>query len=296
MANRGNGQQAASKPLQESAYQKVLDQLQPARTTDSSGATQQFTLEKVLRKAQQRSAHMPQGKNGVFYYPACEFDWEPIYRFSGACDTFIYCDYGVTLEAVVDKLRKGYFSIDHAELIPQDFVQAMTRDSVMPAGRRMLVEPWGCLFTLTCGSTKSPKSLHLLYLAVEGVTFYENLFARHAHQLLVREWAPEYLCIRSVGFGDWARFYDWQEPLGRAVDRNKKNPKYVEHDRCQNQNDYNWPWSQQWLAFNTGRKTVVCYRPNITPTEREGQNFRLPRIPPAEWPEITDVPPLHPLG
>jgi SAM-dependent methyltransferase len=296
-------------------YQSLLSQYSPEDRATASGTTPFRPLEDVLRIAQSRSARLPRGstpedhvryhtaKNQVFFYPACGVDWEPLFRFPGRCDTFIYCDYMFTLEQVVDELGKRLphsLQIVRSDVIPQDFVQAMTSDSLMPEENRrghLMVEPWGCLLSLICHVTKRPKRLHLLYLGVEGVTLYSNLFTRHRHRFLKWVWAPEYLCIKNdgMGFGNgWADFQDWQRPLGRIVDQNPKKPKYV---ACSGPN---WPWNQCWLTFNTWRgefpgRVFVHHRPEITPTAREGRDFCLPEIPPNEWPEIAAVTPQPPL-
>ncbi len=296
----------AKKPSNPTEYwEKVLNRLRPEDRATSSSTTPIISLEDVLRVAQSRSARLPRGntpedhirhhtaKNAVFFYPACGFDWEPLYRFSGRCDTFIYCDYMFILEHVVEKLKNlpRCLRVNHSTIIPPDFVHTMINDSLMPEDikrRVTVIEPWGCLLSLTGHVTSPPKRLHLLYLAVEGVTLYSNLFARHAHPFLKRVWAPEYLYIKNDGrgFGNgWADFEDWQRPLGRVVDQNPKKPKYVASA------GRNWPWSQCWLTFNTWHGEFpecvsVCRQPEIAPTEREARAFRLPGIPPNEWPEI----------
>lgn len=299
----------ARKPLYpQKYYESVLQQLLPE---DRAAHAPVSTLEEVLRDAQARGGDLPGGdtpdaivrrdtaSNGVFFYPACGVDWNPLHRFSGRCDTFVYCDYGFILETVVANIRaqRRYLTVNAAVLIPQEFVRAMTRDSLMPndwQNRVSMVEPWGCLFTLTCNATNPPKKLHLIYLAVEGVTLYANLFGRMAHPHSNMVWAPEFLCIKrdGMGFGNgWADFRDWARPLGNEVMRNQKKPKYVV---CAGDN---WPWDQRWLHFHVwgGERyvngVVVSHRPEVMPTKREGEDFCLPGIPQEEWPEITPQPP-----
>ncbi|MEI8292000.1 MAG: hypothetical protein WCH99_21220 [Verrucomicrobiota bacterium] len=302
-------EQAFSNSLKHlTAEESLIQQLCPKPDSAPTGVTRRLTLEDVLRIMQSRSARLPKGntpqdqlryytaKNGVFFYPACGFDWEPIRRFSGVCDTFIYCDYAFGLKKVVAELEQlpSAIRIKSAAIIPQDFVQAMTHDSQLPPGRRAQIEPWGFHLSLTCHATKTPKQLHLLYLAVEGVTLYANLFTRHAHPFLKRVWAPEYLCIKNNGrFGnEWTDFLIWENPLGQEVARNEKKPKFVVTDRLYG-GSYNWPWNQLWMTFRTWPEefpapVYVYRRPEITPTPRENQNFRLPGVPEQEWPLFND--------
>ena len=271
------------------------------------------TLEQVLREAQARGNDFPGGdtpdaivrretaSNGVFFYPACGVDWNPLHRFSGRCDTFIYCDYNTTLEEVLDGLsdHHRYFRVNHAILIPPEFVQAMTHDNLMPddgENRVSMVEPWGCLFSLTCNATKPPNKLHLIYLAVEGVTLYANLFRRRTHSFLSKVWAPEYLCIKNdgMGFGNgWAAFRDWERPLGNEVSQNPKQPKFLACNLDFDLADrHTWPWTQRWLTFQMwggpfDEAVRVYHRPEVMPTKKEGEDFCLPGIPNDEWPEIS---------
>lgn len=302
----------ARKPAYPAVYwNSVLQQLAPEGAPEKPNLP---ALDDVLRVAQSRKARLPRGKsvqdhvryrtakNRVFFYPACGFDWEPLLRFSGTCDTFIYCDYGFTLEQVVDGLKNSppYLRVEHSEVIPHDFVQAMTDDCQMPDELRRIrsvVDPWGCHCTLTSPLVEPAKRLHLLYFGVEGTTLYKNLFCSRTWPKQKRAWAPEYLCIKRDGFGfgnGWTDSREWQGPLGSLVSQNREFPKYLVTDQ-----DHNWPWNVLWLKFpiwrgSFGGAVYVYHRPEITPTAHETRSFQPRGIPVPEWPAFCANPPYNP--
>lgn len=206
-------------------------------------------LQSVLRVALSRRARLPRGhtvedhiryetaKNGVFYYAGCGTDWSPLIRFAGRCDTFIYCDThdrsilgGIpTRDDVVRNLsdlaaqNPHCLVVNHVVDVAPDFLAAMAQPSLVPEGAigmPRVREPWGVLVSLTCTATRRPKRLHLLYLGVDALTLYSNMFIRRGHPSLHRAWAPEYLCVHGEtgGFGGgWTYLNHWGEPFSQLV-------------------------------------------------------------------------------
>ncbi len=212
-------------------------------------------------------------QNRVLFYPACGLDWEPLYRFAGACDTFIYCDRG--------RLPNGDFDFEHGpfaraglrcegvQRLPDILVDGLS-------GHQGGVHAQGFRVFVSCAVTDPPRLVQLWYFSIEGALLYRNLFNR-------RKWAPEYLCITDTAAG----FEYWESPLGQAVLQNGRHPRFV-ISRCLPAEDYNWPWNANWLTFNTWRShhaPVFAYRlPEIVPAALELEAFHLPGIPPEEWP------------
>jgi hypothetical protein len=211
-------------------------------------------------------------KNGVFFYPACGFDLEPLVRFSGVCDTFIYCDSGVTEAGFMQHMHHDRLQLLGSQWLPPELVDCLAYPT-QPQGLRNL---WGRRLFFSCPAANPQRLLQLWYFSIEGATLYQGLFK-------LRNWAPEYLCIKDNPAG-WEV---WRQPLGINVN-GRSLPKFVASEDGTGQ-DHNWPWTQHWLTFNTWpgefpEPVHLYHLPQIAPTEQEYQKFRLPEIPEAERP------------
>ena len=222
------------------------------------------------RTEQEKAAHIKRArlsikKGRVFFYPASGVDWRPIRRFSRDCDTFVYCDWQMSLDYFTRVLQgqeegpglpgiqDGYpalgqicSSIGHViELEPQHLVDGpvLADPSFLTVEERANYEskylefankpPWGRLVPLTLEVDGTKRRVTLIYLCAEGVATYLQLFNAQGV-------APTHLCI--VNCGDdrdgWTDFRDYAQPLGRAVSANAVKPELLVCDYA----EHNWPW------------------------------------------------------
>jgi hypothetical protein len=205
-------------------------------------------------------------RNGFFFYAACGNDWVPLYVFQ-CCDVFIYCDCGMELPQFADEIAFGSshsprrtrerLRLEAIHPIPQKLVDELAKQPAPPA-EAMARQPWGRLVFFTCpGRSNPPRLLQLWFFAIAAETLYPNLFTRN-------RWAPEYICIKQNGAG----LGEWRGPLGRQVEANPVQPRYV----VMNNEHYNWPWNVVWQTFPDWEPfgpVHVDHRPEIQPPPGE---------------------------
>ena len=218
----------------------------------------------------------------AFFYPACGFDWRPIRRFSGACDTFVYCDWHMQVEHF-DQVIQGqgenlgfHGTAAHYPKLSEVCVRMASPIALEPnqlvdgpvnAESRFLTPeerakynrnheqfanhvPWGRLVVLTQRIDDRERKVTLIYLCAEGVATYFQLF--NAQRV-----APSHLCIVNCGAGfgfNWTDFRDFAKPLGRAVSANPVWPQYLITDYA----EHNWP--TEGCIENLGWAAARVYR------------------------------------
>jgi hypothetical protein len=226
----------------------------------------------------QEGAAIRHAKNAIFFYPACGFDLEPLYRFSGGCDTFIFCDNGGLRKADFGTLFNFEHHPDHARgRLHVEGIEALP-DLLIRHLSEARGDPWGLRVFVSCNNSAPPRLVQLWYFSIEGVLLYRNLFNR-------RSWAPEFVCIKRNSEG----FESWNSPFAKLVHENQAIPRFLVSERPAGYG-YDWPWKQRWLTFNTWHgmapeHVYVYHQPEVIPTEQERRAFRLPGIPEIEWPE-----------
>ena len=205
-------------------------------------------------------------RNGVFFYAACFNDWVALYRFQ-CCDVFICCDCGMELKEFANQIAFGRIPHTRERLrleaiypVPQRLVDELAEPCASTEAERRVrrVPPWGRLVLFTCpGRSNPPRLLQLWFFAIDAETLYPNLFTRN-------RWAPEYICIKQNGAG----LGEWSGPLGRQVEANPVQPRYV----VMNYGYYNWPWNVVWQTFPDWEPfgpVHVFHRPEIQPSPGE---------------------------
>jgi len=69
------------------------DDLDPLDGIDPQAYLDRLEAQKTPDEDSNRKLSRP----GVFFYPACGFDWNPLHRFTHLCNVFVYCDIGMRL-------------------------------------------------------------------------------------------------------------------------------------------------------------------------------------------------------
>ena len=210
----------------------------------------------------------------VLFYPACEFDWRPLIKFTTPekfnCQTILYCDWHrdreveflaeirnlpveLECEPTISKVEPGELT-SASTVAPRDF---LTNDEITSYQARYDMcsanKGWGRRVVLACklGDGRVRK-LNLIYLGAEGVATYLQVFTQ-------QKIAPYMLCTLNcgVGFGcGWDDFRLYKGALGRAVKANPRKPTYIINEGGQ---PYNWPWNEEVDVVDGMR---VFKRPN----------------------------------
>jgi hypothetical protein len=216
----------------------MLDEIEKITMPDwLQGDTFRFNLQNIVRDS--------------LYYPACGFDGVPVTYFMGNIYSFIYADSGKSEEdfnGTVDKWNafKGYKIIHKKCLSKSRFVKEVndyfkilvcTEPRLKDRAYMDHAEKPYCywiIFERLEGYTDehNPKRFSLLYLCSEGVSAYHVLYVN-------KEIAPQILCIiRSGPFsGNWTRFTDSKQDLGKVVFSMNNRPKYLFGE----DNSLEWP-------------------------------------------------------
>jgi hypothetical protein len=201
----------------------------------------------------------------VCFYPACYFDWRPLFRFGLPgrfdCQTFVYCDW---LRGVAGALRQEIANIGgnpppghqlelvslqdiqptdltHADTVPPNPMEHLRPDEIARyrdcLDRCATREGWGCLAKLRHTMNEGERDLNLVYLGAEGVATYLQVF--RAQQI-----APYMLCTVNCGVETdcgWTDFRLSREALGRAVELAPHQPEFVVNE---GRTPYDWPWNE----------------------------------------------------
>jgi len=212
----------------------------------------------------------------VFYYPACEVDWSPLFRFTHDCDTFIFADWRMDPERFRHCLweqlpntwvGRGLAVRDHEPISAADWrflaeARSFTRDqppNPVVAPCRDSPQTWGEKVHLVRTVAGRPRHLTFLYLRAEGLSLYHALFASRGR-------APRYLCLKRCGGGlggGWTNFNIWREPFGRLVEKSGARPEFLVNEGTHDWPDYRRVWHQApyWrLPHTSYPDSVKVYR------------------------------------
>ena len=173
--------------------------------------------EKDFRK---RIAHYyilrrPSEGHKVFFYPGAGRDWESLRHLTHLCNTFIFCDWGVTPDSVTGDFDIPGLALDFIEPLGQDKVDELSSRLHLPADIRVMlgrfdgqegrVKPWGKYAALRRKVGDVDRRIYFLYLGIEGVTAFSNLFI------------PGGAAPQMIGVVFAVDFSDWNGPFGRVV-------------------------------------------------------------------------------
>ena len=162
------------------------------------------------------------------YYPAAGFDGVPVAHLAGNFLSFVYVDYGVSREDLLEELCsrgfRGYQvmaqrKVSKDELTPNGWTPiSPVRDDGDPAKYKDWIKQPFCewlIFQRSSGFTDEhgPCRFSLLYLCADGVAAFQALY-------LSNRLSPSGIAIIQPGHafgGNWTDFTDANGPLARAV-------------------------------------------------------------------------------
>ena len=176
------------------------------------------------------------------YYPACGQDGKPVRFLGGFSHSFVYADYAVKRNCIVDKLMelgafRGYQAVFGKDIglenlqgpFEFDPIEIDLRSDGDPKKyERERTKPfayWAVFERLPDKTVEhGPDRFSLLYLGTEGVDTYQWLYASNGLY-------PSAVAIIQPGEGfgfNWTHFYDSDRPLARAIRANKfGRPSYL---------------------------------------------------------------------
>jgi len=195
----------------------------------------------------------------IFFYPACDKDWNPLHRFTHLCDTFVYCDYnaqdaefGDCHRLMYDRIPQGVgLEVRRISNLHAHTVTELAAPDGQPDDFPNVVGAWGKAIELIRHIGDQQRNILLLYFRAEGVTLYRNLFNK-------RSIAPRVICLKQCGDGfggqNWTTFTRWNGPLGRAVWENRDRPEFIVS--AYYPPDYDWPWCRVWQEHRNWRSDL----------------------------------------
>jgi len=168
-------------------------------------------------------------KNSL-YYPSSGRDGDPVKYLSGLVHSFVYVDYSVSKQDLMESLNhvqrsflgyniSGIRDIDRTELVPYGWKPQFIkeRDGNPDRYSSAHVDPYALWILLDRDSSydekHGPKRLSLLYIAGDGVASYQAIYGGN-------NISPRVLAIICPGhnFGlNWTNYEDENELLGRSV-------------------------------------------------------------------------------
>lgn len=180
------------------------------------------------------------------YYPACEFDGFPLKYLARAFSSFVYVDYGQSLEALMRDVSKVGFTgydvffcrpVDQGELVPRGWrpnpqiLQHVDVRQKMPRYSDFTRPGFAAWIILNRHAGKDdehgPERLSLLYIGGDGVATYDALFRS-------RDTSPACLCLIRPGHcfgGNYTNFQDEGGLLASIVlEPGVKIPEFVVSD------------------------------------------------------------------
>jgi hypothetical protein len=160
------------------------------------------------------------------YYPCSRFDGKPVKYFMGNVFSFVYVDYGVTKEKLLQALKqrgfKGYYHIIHQqkisekELIPNGWCVRILPDDnekeifdIMRNMFKINMEKAFCEWIIferdpDKDDSHNPSKFSLLYLYADGVAAYQALY-------LSNKIAPKMIAIIQPGYGFGGNYTDFRD-------------------------------------------------------------------------------------
>ncbi len=176
------------------------------------------------------------------YYPACRFDGRSIQFLGGFVHSFIYVDYGVEEDEVIQEFRYdgflGYELVGEKELmlseifsgdcelqLPSQYAHEINRYNFQSRWRKKPFARW-MIFSRQENYSEGhgPSRFSVLYICADGVATYKNLYC---HNNL----APEIIAIISPGTGLGGNWTDFRSQSGyfawMVLNKCKRLPRYM---------------------------------------------------------------------
>lgn len=201
---------------------------------ENASATSTFQVNDVLDKS--------------VYYPACRFDGRPVKYLGSYSHSFVYVDFDVKREDLIDQLKTFYgYELAFSRSLKRNDLCFRSYEPMMPTaddgnpldslryGDGDVFAEWavydrGDLY----GDDHGPLRFSLLYIGGEGAATFQSLYFSN------RCSPSAIVLIKSDGFsGNWTNFLEPKQIFARSVMGNPAGqPEYmlVEHDVvC-------WPW------------------------------------------------------
>lgn len=174
---------------------------------------------------------------GSVYYPACEFDGDPVRYLGGNFHSFVYVDYGVGRDRLLQNLDgfRGYRvaasrDVGEPELTPNGWTPRFPRTSDGDPRRRAdwIKAPFGIWSIYQrsedFGSDHGPDRFSLLYIGGDGVATFQALYDGNRV-------APAVVAVIQPGHGfggNWTNFEDAEGMFARSVLENPSGtPEYL---------------------------------------------------------------------
>ena len=163
------------------------------------------------------------------YYPSSHFDGAVVKAYAKDFSSFIYCDYGVTEEELLEQLQtfRGYDVLAHRavkkeELVPNGWEPQLPRHLLADYGKypdyiKVSFAHWAVYERKPeYKDMHGPVRFNLLYIGGEGVATYQALYWSN------RTTAKAVAIVRpGMGFGhNWTSFLDGNKALGYVVTKN----------------------------------------------------------------------------
>ena len=210
------------------------------------------------------------GSRHVFY-PGSGSDGHPLRVFgaSGAAHCFVYVDYGMTRESLIEPIRmqapagvRGYALIGEHVLGPSDLVggawslsKPLKDAHLERAAHWARVEPFATLCILErlhrCGDSHGPSRLAILFLGDDAISTYDILYGLQLRR------GPFAMVLHDHGLGgNWDYF-----GVGGVMER-------VAH---------HWDIFPEWLLCNEGQDAWPGYEPPLIVRSCIGGMHRSPR-------------------
>lgn len=163
------------------------------------------------------------------FYPASEFDIDPIVLTAGNIFSFVYCDYSISqkdfLELFLNRISGysliGARFINKEEIVPDSWMPEMPTEFDEWNGYNRLqeaqkrCEPFGhwSVWEKASKDKEQGAIISLLFLAGEGVACYQGLYLRN-------QISPQILAIIQPGHslgGNWTNFFNPDAPFWKTV-------------------------------------------------------------------------------
>lgn len=163
------------------------------------------------------------------YYPACGLDGKPMSYFNPryelyGIDTFIYCDYHIEKEEVINNLPTvlGYESNNIEDVAIDTLITNEYLTNFLAQRRRQYfkVVPYALIISLqrkqAFDENHGPASITLIYIGGEGISTFEGLY-------LANRVSPRAISIirPGTGFGfNWTDFRKKHAPMANVIMNN----------------------------------------------------------------------------
>lgn len=213
------------------------------------------------------------------YYPCAGFDGDPVKYFMGNIFSFVYVDYGVARDGLLEEIEtqgfQGYHiihnqAISQSELIPNDWTVQIRPEQIEKKGGENLVNNWikepFCQWLIferdqDKDDTHNPRRFSLLYLCADGIAAYQALY-------LSNNIKPKIVAIiqPGTGFGhNWTDFTNRNGLFAKSVFYNTELlPDYIINGGWGKLESYKSPiWDEyksSIVTLNTGRAVLNLWK------------------------------------